>query len=67
MKLPKSNVLRFRNDKLNVILRPSGTEPKFKIYFQIKTKRDNAEKELQGILAEMKSFLYEWRNGCTQK
>ena len=55
--LPKSNVLRFRNKKLNVILRPSGTEPKLKIYFQVKTKKDKAAKELQGLLAEMKSFL----------
>ena len=37
--LPKSNVLRFRNDKLCVILRPSGTEPKLKIYIQFKTEK----------------------------
>ena len=55
--LPKSNVLRFRNDKLNVILRLSGTEPKLKIYFQLKTKREKEVKELQGILAEGKRFL----------
>jgi phosphoglucomutase len=36
--LPKSNVLRFRNESVNVIFRPSGTEPKLKIYLQVKTK-----------------------------
>jgi len=35
--LPKSNVMRFKNDELKVLLRPSGTEPKLKIYLQLKT------------------------------
>ena len=39
--LPKSNVLRFKNEDVNVLLRPSGTEPKLKIYLQVKTKDEN--------------------------
>lgn len=34
--LPPSDVIRFESDKGFVIFRPSGTEPKLKIYFSIK-------------------------------
>lgn len=36
--LPKSDVLRFRSENYRVIIRPSGTEPKMKIYLQVKEK-----------------------------
>ncbi len=32
--LPKSNVLRFESDSYKILVRPSGTEPKLKIYLQ---------------------------------
>jgi len=34
--LPKSDVLRFRGKDYRIIIRPSGTEPKMKIYLQVK-------------------------------
>lgn len=35
--LPRSNVLKFNlNDGSSIIIRPSGTEPKLKIYFSVK-------------------------------
>ena len=38
IKLPKSNVLKFYfNDNLWVAFRPSGTEPKLKVYYGVKT------------------------------
>ena len=36
--LPKSDVLRFKNETGRLIIRPSGTEPKMKIYLQSKGK-----------------------------
>ena len=44
--LPQSDVLRFKNEKYRIIIRPSGTEPKMKIYLQVKgaNKVDAAEK-----------------------
>lgn len=55
--LPKSNVLRFRNEKLNMLLRPSGTEPKLKIYYQLQaTNKEEAEKFLR-VVQEIVSNL----------
>lgn len=44
--LPKSDVLRFRNESYRLIIRPSGTEPKMKIYLQVKARNcmDASEK-----------------------
>ena len=44
--LPKSDVLRFKNEDYRLIIRPSGTEPKMKIYLQAKgvNKADVTEK-----------------------
>jgi phosphoglucomutase len=53
--LPKSNVLQFvTEDGSKISARPSGTEPKIKFYFSVKTKLKNKEEfdtqfaELQG-------------------
>ena len=55
--LPKSDVLRFKNEGYRIIIRPSGTEPKMKIYLQIRAKdcklaEENMQKAIQ--------FLSEW-------
>ena len=51
--LPKSNVLRFCNDRVRVVLRPSGTEPKLKIYYQA---RGDTRKQAQETLERLKAF-----------
>lgn len=40
-KLPKSNVLQYFFDSFKITLRPSGTEPKIKFYYQINGKYEN--------------------------
>ena len=40
--LPKSNVLQFVSSSYKVTVRPSGTEPKLKIYFEAKGKTKKA-------------------------
>jgi phosphoglucomutase len=63
--LPKSNVLQFiLADGSSISARPSGTEPKIKLYFSVNTKLDNAaefekmngelEEKIKAIIADLK-------------
>lgn len=57
--LPRANILLFalENDEM-VIVRPSGTEPKIKVYFTTKGKgMDEAKKEKEKLAAAMKPLL----------
>ncbi|MBQ4071765.1 MAG: phospho-sugar mutase [Clostridia bacterium] len=48
--LPKSDVLRFKSENVRILIRPSGTEPKIKIYYQIKASSpDAARKKLTKV------------------
>ena len=57
--LPKSNVLSYRMESGDtVIVRPSGTEPKIKIYITAKaTSREDAENKLEVVSASVKELL----------
>ncbi len=55
--LPKSDVLRFKSEDYRLIIRPSGTEPKMKIYLQIKAEdRKLAEEKLQVANALLRAW-----------
>ncbi len=59
--LPKSNVIKmFLENDISVVVRPSGTEPKLKIYISIKgnNKEDN-DKTYQYLIKELEKILYE--------
>ncbi|CDC76917.1 putative uncharacterized protein [Candidatus Colimorpha enterica] len=43
--LPCSNVLRYTTSRCRVILRPSGTEPKLKVYYQVNGSSEAESKE----------------------
>ena len=50
--LPKSNVLKFAyEDGLGIVARPSGTEPKLKIYYTVKADTMQAAEALQAKLS----------------
>ena len=57
--LPKSDVLKYIFDDGSwVAVRPSGTEPKIKIYYSIKeADRNKAEKRLEAVRNEIKTKL----------
>ncbi len=50
--LPKSDVLKFLlEDKCSIVVRPSGTEPKLKIYISVSAKdKETAEKIEEAIV-----------------
>ena len=48
--LPKSNVLVFNGEKFSAIIRPSGTEPKIKIYL---TAKERVEKQSKALLEKL--------------
>ena len=53
--LPKSNVLSFRSASSKVLVRPSGTEPKIKVYLSSReSSMDQAAQRNQVILAQIK-------------
>ena len=55
--LPKSNVLEFNmEDDINVLVRPSGTEPKIKMYYFVKGSSEQAGAE---IVAALESYFTE--------
>ena len=45
--LPKANVIKFLNDKISIVLRPLGTEPRLKVYLSI-----NADNKEQALIIE---------------
>ncbi len=57
--LPKENVLKYIwNDGSWMAVRPSGTEPKIKVYYSIQDEfKENAEKRLADIKAVMHSII----------
>lgn len=52
--LPKSDVLRFKNENYRVLIRPSGTEPKLKIYLQVRAENETTAK---AKLCELKAYV----------
>ena len=59
IELPKSNVLAYALENANgVIIRPSGTEPKIKVYFTARGKtKEDAEKIFAALSDDMKQYL----------
>ena len=56
--LPASDVLKFFSEKGSVVIRPSGTEPKLKMYISVTApNRETAEKSEAEITAELERKL----------
>lgn len=58
MGLPKSDVLRFKSENYRIIVRPSGTEPKMKIYLQAKElDKTDASKKIATALRMIETLI----------
>ena len=59
IELPKSNVLKFiLEDGSSFVVRPSGTEPKMKIYLAVRAKSlEDADKEIQGFKCQVMDLI----------
>lgn len=59
--LPRSNVLKFIfDDESWIVIRPSGTEPKIKIYLSVKEKnKDECEEKMGSLKNDVQSILNE--------
>ncbi len=63
--LPASNVIKFYiDDQSWFVLRPSGTEPKLKVYFSM---RDEEDKKAKEKLSKYKEMVLEKVNTCITK
>ncbi len=58
--LPASNVLRFSYEgDISVVVRPSGTEPKLKIYYSVKAANESEAEKLTASVRKLFSALVE--------
>ena len=55
--LPKSDVICAYTQNAKITVRPSGTEPKIKIYAEITTEKARAEEQLRDIKARIDAFI----------
>jgi phosphoglucomutase len=73
LNLPKTDMLQFfTRDDMKVAIRPSGTEPKIKFYFSVKTEVNappelpNAITATQNRLAKLQTSFVAFVNDCRQ-
>ena len=56
--LPKQNFIEYRAPDFTFIIRPSGTEPKIKIYMFYKGEKDTANKKIIELFKEIKRLFF---------
>ena len=58
--LPKSDVIKMSNDKYSLVFRPSGTEPKLKVYLSINTgSKEDALKIEKELSKNIETLIFE--------
>jgi phosphomannomutase len=56
--LDKSNFIEYKTKDFTFIIRPSGTEPKLKVYYSVKaTDKENAEKLFNQVKTDFEKFM----------